>query len=86
MHDLLQLSYLAQQLGNVKANNMSTCMCCLCRLDLTANVESGSHDSVGQHDGSARQHGLSGICYKVLHSKHGVKQPPLLTSSMLIMH
>jgi len=65
MYDLLQLSYLAQQLGNVKATNMS--MCCLCRLDLTADVESGSHDSVGQHDESARQHGLSGKCCKALH-------------------
>ena len=66
MYDLLQLFGLAQQLANVKAYNMS--MCCLCRLDLTADVESGSHDSVGQHDESARQHSLSGICCKALHS------------------
>ncbi len=46
MYDLLQLFYLAQQLGNVKAINMS--MYCLCRLDLTADVESESHDAVGQ--------------------------------------
>ena len=54
MYDMLQFFCLAQHFGNVKATNMS--MCCLCRLDLTADVVSWSHDSVGQHDESARQH------------------------------
>ncbi len=31
-------------------------MCCLCRLHLTADVGSGSHDSVGLQDKSDRQH------------------------------
>ncbi len=46
----------AQHFGNVKVSDMS--MCCLCRLDLTADVGSGSQsqDSMGQHDESARQH------------------------------
>ena len=63
MYDLLQLFCIAQHFGNVKASDTS-----MCRLDLTADVESGSHDSVGQHDESARQHSLSGICCKALHS------------------
>ncbi len=60
MYDLLQPFCLAQHFGNIKAANMS--MCCLCR---TADVGSGSHDSVGQHDELARQHSLSGICCKL---------------------
>ncbi len=51
MYDLLQLFCIAQHFGNVKASDTS-----MCRLDLTADVGSGSHDSVGQHDESARQH------------------------------
>ncbi len=63
MYDLLQPFCLAQHFGNIKAANMS--MCCLCRLDSTADVGSGNHDSVGQHGESARQHSLSGIGCKL---------------------
>ena len=52
MYDLLQRFCLAQHSGSVKLSNMS--MCCLCRLELTADVWTGSHDSVRQHDESAR--------------------------------
>lgn len=50
MYDLLHRLCPAQPFGNVEVSNMS--MCCLCRLELTADVGIGSHDSVGQHDGS----------------------------------
>lgn len=58
MYDLLQPFCLVQIFGNFEAVNMS--LCCLCRLDFTADVGSGHHDSVGQHDEPAGQHSLPG--------------------------
>ena len=68
MYDLLQPCCLAQHVGNIKAANMSVCW--LCMLDSTADVGSGRHDSVVQHDESARQHSLSGICILLPAAQH----------------
>ena len=62
---------ICQHFENVNASDIG--ICCLCRLNSTANEESAKYDSVGQHEETARLHSQSGIYCKAFHAARHCK-------------